>query len=795
MRALTRHSDGFRWFALIGLCLWLCLARAQDGQDLLLLDLCLDGTCIGVVPVQADPDAIWIDEAAVEAAGLALPAIEVERRTIRQRPFVRVADLPEIASGEVDRVAMRLNLRRRLDTLPLQSRRVTELRHPQDRSGAVSFPLTASLDYAASVGDLAPDSLFIDGRIGKQYLVLRANAAWDEEEDSRRGLIRLEWDQPDRLLRWTLGDQFATSPEVLASSALIGGIGFARSFEQDPFLVTFPQPYLAGLLETPGTVEIYSNGVLIGRQSLSAGPFSLENIGLPTGRSDIELVFRDSFGNRRQLDSQSFYVGGGQLAPGLSDFAVRLGMPRASALGGGYDDRPALQAWYRRGLTSYLTVGGAVEADADGQAGYASLASSFAGGELGLSIAAADSDFDGPALAYAASYGWQRRGFGVSTGWRRREAGFRGLGELPDAIGNARDDLFVSIGTIFESSFSIRANASRSDDGRTSVAYRYGLDFGYRPSPLLQGQVSIQRSEVGAIKDTAVLLNLAFSFDIGRSGWQPSSASFGADWREDGGVGVAADVRRYRPFGEGYGYDLSLREGAGPGSAFGRAEYQGRYGRYTAEAQWLERGGTRGRFEASGSITAVGGRAYFSPPTDSGFALVRIPGMAGVEVLRENQPVGRTDANGDLLVRDLLPFYPNRIAVDPDSIPMSHRHGELSRWVHAPHGAGTLVEFEVEPLRAVHGRLVDAADGSPLAAGRVLWSSLEGDVDYRLGMSGRFYQEDMAPGVTVWRVRANGLEYRCDLDVPAEGGMHSLGDIACLAMPRQLEAWQRFGRR
>ena len=794
MRSLTASRDGLLWFALIALSVWFGLARAQDAEELLLLDLCLDGTCIGVVPVLVESDALWIDEAAVEAAGLAVPDGAGQRRVVRARPFVRIADLPEIASGEVDRVAMRLNLKRRLDTLPMQSRRVTELRHPQDRSGAVSFPLTASLDYAASVGDLTPDNVFLDGRIGKKFLVLRANAAWDEDEDYRRGLVRLEWDQPDRLLRWTAGDQFATSPEVLASSALLGGIGIARSFEQDPFLVTFPQPYLAGLLETPGTVEIYSNGVLVGRQNLSAGPFSLENIGLPTGRSDLELVFRDSFGNRRQLDSQTFYVGGGQLAAGLSDFAVRVGMPRDSALGGGYGDTPALQAWYRRGLTSFLTVGGAVEADADGQAGFTSLATSFVGGELGLSVAAADSDFDGPAWAYAASYGWQQRGFGFNAGWRRREAGFRGLGELDSTVANVREDLFVSVGTIFESSFSIRANGSRNNDGRSPVSYRYGLDFGFRPNALVQGQLSVQRTEAGSADDTAVLLNLAFSFDIGRSRWQPSSASFGADWREDGGVGVAADVRRYRPFGEGYGYDLSVREGAGPGSAFGRAEYQGRYGRYTAEAQRVEGSATRGRFEASGSITAVGGRAHLSPPTDTGFALVRIPGMAGVEVLRENQPVGRTDARGDLLVRDLLPFYPNRIAVDPDSIPMSHRHGELSRWVHAPHGAGAMVAFDVTPLRAVSGRLIDRADGAPLAGGRVVWSSLEGDVDYWLGLQGKFYQEDLAPGQTVWRVRAEGQEYSCDLDVPDEGGIASMGDIPCQQMPRQLEAWQRFGR-
>lgn len=772
------------WIALAALVWWVAIAgtaRAQDGEELLLLDLCVDGDCVGIAPVLVVGEDFWVDAAALANTGLSLEG--VPRRQIRNRPFVRVADLPEVAQAQLDRQGLRLDLRRKPETLPLQRRGIVRLRVAPDVSGAVSYPLTATLNYAASLGDLAQDSLFLDGALGRGNLALRSNAAWDEDAGWRRGLSRLEWDQPEHLRRWSLGDQFATSPELLAGSALLGGLGIERAFEQDPFLVTFPQPYLAGVLEVPGSVEIYSNGVLIGRQQLSAGPFSLENIGLPSGRSDLEVVFRDSFGNRRQLESQSFYVGSGLLAKGLSSYAARVGVPRTTGLGGRYADEPALQAWYRRGVADGLTLGGAVEADADGEAAYGSLAATLGPGEVGLSLAYADSDFAGAGAAVAASYSYQRRGFGAGIGWRWRDTGFRSLSETERTATAIRADGFASLSYIFENSLSLRVNAARSDPGVEVATYNYGFDIGYRPRGNIQAQLSVQRSDRGRVEDTVVLFNLALAFDGTRNRFTPSSASLGAEWREGGDVSGSADVRRFRPLGEGFGYDLSLREGQGPGVSFGRVEYQGRYGRYTAEGQHIDGQGSSGRIEASGSVTAIGGRAYFSPPTETGFALVRVPGVAGLEVQRENQSVGRTDAKGDLLVRNLLPFYPNKVGIDPDSIAMGYRHGELSRFVHSPHSAGALVEFDVRPLRAVHGRLLVEGEGEDaLSLGHVRRSSREGEVDHALGGKGRFYQEDLPPGETEWTVTARGRTYLCRLQVPDAAGLHDLGRVPCQAL-------------
>src|SRR5690606_23718971 len=106
-------------------------------------------------------------------------------------------------------------------------------------------------------------------------------------------------------------------------------------------------------------------------------------------------------------------------------------------------------------------------------------------------------------------------------------------------------------------------------------------------------------------------------------------------------------------------------------SGFGQVEYQGLYGRYAAQVDHFG-GSTGGRLRASGALVGIGGRAYATPPLESGFALVRVPGVADVPVLRENLEVGRTDARGDLLVRGLIPYYANQVALDPSQVPLDH---------------------------------------------------------------------------------------------------------------------------
>ena len=82
------------------------------------------------------------------------------------------------------------------------------------------------------------------------------------------------------------------------------------------------------------------------------------------------------------------------------------------------------------------------------------------------------------------------------------------------------------------------------------------------------------------------------------------------------------------------------------------------------------------------------------------FAVVQVADYEGLTVFVDNQPVGRTDAQGRVLVEALRPYENNEISVDPTQVPMdgSLAQSEIARDAGlSQRSAGAL------PGRARHG--------------------------------------------------------------------------------------------
>ncbi len=62
-------------------------------------------------------------------------------------------------------------------------------------------------------------------------------------------------------------------------------------------------------------------------------------------------------------------------------------------------------------------------------------------------------------------------------------------------------------------------------------------------------------------------------------------------------------------------------------------------------------------------------RVPLQPDLEDSFAVVDT-GVSGIHVRQENRDVGRTDANGRMVVPDLLSFQVNQIAIDPLDAPV-----------------------------------------------------------------------------------------------------------------------------
>ena len=754
------------------------MVRAQDGDEILLLDLCVNGNCPGVAAVVLREDRVLIETEALRAAGVDINALPT--LTIGERLFVDAKAINHGTRVRLDRDALRVDIDIAAENLPLQAVNL-RTRRPAD---SVQLPLTAFVNYAATLGKAAERNAFLDGGVGKGSLALRSTALWQRTGGWQRGLSRFEFDRSNALQRWTLGDQFAVTPDALGGGALLGGIGVERAFEQDPFLVTFPQPFVAGVLESPGTVEVYSNGALIARRALQPGPFSLDNIGVPPGRSDVQVVVRDNFGNRRDLSAARFYTTTTLLAPGLSDYGLRLGLPRTQAFAGSYNGDPALQGFYRRGVAKRLTLGGRIEADAQLRNAGVNLVWQLPVGDVQFDLAGSDSDGLGDGRAHALIYNRVGRKVGFSLGQRQFTANYRNLGQdAAPILAQLRLDRFGALSLAPGLNYSVLLTFGEQRFTGGLRAHTQGANLTWRIGQRSQLVFGLQHRSGGGVNDLAGIVSLNIALDTRASRWAPDSIGSALAFDDSGNASLRLDTQRSRPPGVGAGYDVSvLSNNDGQQQGFARVEYQAPFARLALDAE--QRSGERNlRGIISGGVVAIGGRTYASPPLDSGFALVRT-GLADLVVQRENLDVGRTDAHGDLLVREMLPFFPSQVGIEQQSIPLAYRFGTLEHAVAVPRNAGAIVGFDISPMHAARGRVVlQHGDGQTQAArfGRITVPTAIGPLQSRLGGSGAFWFDDLLPGRHPGTVTTDSGTAHCMLEVPddASNGIADLGEVIC----------------
>jgi outer membrane usher protein FimD/PapC len=109
-------------------------------------------------------------------------------------------------------------------------------------------------------------------------------------------------------------------------------------------------------------------------------------------------------------------------------------------------------------------------------------------------------------------------------------------------------------------------------------------------------------------------------------------------------------------------------------------------------------------------------------------ALVELPGLGGVEVLHDGQPVGRTDAAGRILVPALRPFEDNTIAIVPEDLALAAMV-ESDRLIVRPYSHGVVSapvrvsasESRVFVLRLSLGRLCLRGRRSSWVGAGFLW--------------------------------------------------------------------------
>lgn len=534
---------------------------------------------------------------------------------------------------------------------------------------------------------------------------------------------------PERMFQVRLGDTL-TGATDWSRPTRIAGIQVGSNFALQPYRITTPIPRFFGEAALPSAVELYINGIRQYVGEVAPGPFRIVSAPTISGSGMAEVVLTDVNGQSRSL-SFPFYTSGELLAGGLTDWSAEVGLVRENYGRESFDyaDQIAASGSWRHGLNDHFTA--KAHGEASSSFANAGIGGGWLAGRAGVfsgSVAQSTSNA-GDGTQYGLAYSWQHRRFRVDLATTRTDGNYRDLASLNGSpIATVMERAGVGYSSPIAGSLSlgyVRLDYPEADGGRYANAHWF-RSFGSRLTVSASVHQNLAENE-----DRTFYLGLAWHFGDG------PNLSFSSEHGVDGN---RYSIRAGRPIPGDGGFGWRAEAGGGNFHG-GSAElgYRGRYGTL--------RGGVYSAFDnhaiyasASGSLALLGGHLFAARRIDDAFAVVDTSGIAGVPVRLENRLIGVTNNAGMLLVTPLQPWQRNKIAIDPMALPASMRIERVNALAIPRAEAGTLVAFDIQPLRAASLIVVDSS-GAPLPVGSTV--QLASGRTALIGFDGMTYVESL----------------------------------------------------
>jgi outer membrane usher protein len=731
-----------------------------------------------VVPVIRRDNAFYVASGDLQRAGIPaehLPAGEVN-----------VSQLAQV-KADYDSSGQRLLLSTPRDWLP--ERRVTfndetppeVARHGsgallnydfytrRDDDGDVQASLWHELRFFSDPGTLSSNGYFRRSLSG--------------DDDRQAGYVRYDTvftaTHEEDATRWQVGDVISDALSW-STSVRVGGLSWGRDFSLRPDLVTWPLPTFSGEAAVPTAVDLFINGYRTGSTSLQPGPFTLTNLPWINGAGEAVLVTRDALG-RQVSTTLPFYVASSLLRPGISDGAVTLGALRRNYGIDNVDYGPMVgSATWRHGVTEALTL------EAHGE-GAASLALGGGGalvklGRFGVVNGAwTESRMRGEG-GHQLDWGYQysTTAYSLATQHSRRERGFGNLALYDQTTSvDQRDPPLVSLS---QRSDRYSLSFSMGTLGNIGAAWIDIRSFDAQKTGLLN--LSWSRGLWGGSS-----IYLAASRDDAQGDWtlamslqiplgERDSAAVSIERTPDAGQTQRINYSHAMPSDGGFRWDLawarqsqarSYQQGT-LGWRNGSVELQGGgYGESDAMTWWGE---------AMGALVLMDGQLFTANKINDAFAVVSTGGHPGVPVNYENQPVGKTNAQGYLLISGVSAYYPASYSINTLNLPADTRLKESERRVALRRQSGYLVDFPMTQARVASVILHDE-NGRPLpVASQVSRAQHPPAV---VGYDGIVWLEELAEVNPLQATTPDGRRCRTSFTLPAnpQHRLQTLGPFTC----------------
>lgn len=544
--------------------------------------------------------------------------------------------------------------------------------------------------------------------------------------------IRLDtqWrkDNPQTMRTLTLGDTFSRGTGW-SGGVRFGGLQWGTNYSTQPEFVTLPLMSMAGEAALPSTVDLYVNDALRLQREVPPGPFTIDQIPVITGAGQTKLIVRDILG-REQVITKDFYSSQKMLRKGLDEYSVELGTIRENygRSSSDYGQMMAAATW-RRGLNDRFTL----EAHAQvlskqrliGMGMHSLLPLNGV-----LSLAAATSYANGQqGEFYNLAFQHQGRIFNFGLDTQLASSNFIRMGMVENQpLPRTQSRVYTSFsglgsGTV-NLSYTNQSYYDRKDIEFLTADYSFGLGN--------LGSFHLSALHFLNEPETTLQASINIPLSINRT-----SLSLSASHMREQSEGMM-QIQRSLPVGTGYGYNLRMGTGNNQ-QRQGSISYQGNYGTYQLEGSQL-RDQIAVRTNIRGGVAMAGGTVLPSRYIDNSFAVVRIPGFSDVRVYAENQPVARTNSNGDALIPRLRPYERNQISIEQSDLPLDAKIKALDMEVSPYYRSGVVLNFPVTRTREAFFSLVQD-NGTPLPVGAIVTN--ENGEHFPVGVRGEVFLTDL----------------------------------------------------
>lgn len=685
-------------------------------------------------------------------------------------------------------------------TIDLSKKEVQDVLRLTQDSGFINY----YLDYSGEdSGDkLKFTSFNASGEIGVRFddLLGYSNFSYaktDTTETFVRLMSNITMDDEAKLRRYVLGDFTASSGGDLGSSGTFGGISISKNYSLSPYFIKTPQLELKGLVSTPSEVEVYVNGILIRREKFSAGEFDFLNIPNTSGAGETTIIIRDAYGRERKI-TEPFYLSSRLLRPGVNEYSVNLGFKRNNVglENSQYEDL-AFVGFYRTRIFEKLTAG--VRGEVDAEVVNIGPSALFIIGN----IAEADTTFaiskNNDLVGYAGSANISLPGrFGINARFSARSYS-REYADISSKESTERIRFYglAGFGLNLKKLGSLSANyavTEKYDEADTKQVTLYYSTQLYRNISLY---VSASRKyETTTTDEVFAGVNVFLDGNV--------TASLNSHAQEEQ-TSYAAEIQKSLPQGIGHGYRVHVERNDDENvSGQGQVQYSSRYGIHGFDYQRSSEQNSYG-LKTSGGLAFINSWLYPTRPIYDSFILVKAGETPGVMVKYNNQEVGVTSGNGEVLVPGLISYYENKVTIDADQLPINYVVLETKKIVTLPYRSGGVLKFNISQLRTFDGvvyflkgteklqaeyagleiktdQTQTALSGDFLTGNRLKEEADVIDTLFQttVGKEGRFYLENLPPGKFLAHLFSGNNDCYFDLIIlEGEETSVDLGEIEC----------------